>query len=115
MLQFHDVAERRALRGLTSHRLDRLVASGKTVPNEIYEVLGEAGRVPARIAAAARRYESALEHYRSGDFGQALAELAGFEAEFGEDTAVWRLRQLCEEYRVNPPAYWDGVARISQK
>jgi len=96
-------------------RLDRLVVFGKTQPTAIFEVLGEAGQVPEKKLAAARRYEAAWEHYHSGDFDQALAELAGFETEFGEDTAVRRLRQLCEEYRVNPPDDWDGVVKISQK
>jgi adenylate cyclase len=95
--------------------LDRLVVFGKTQPTEIYEVLGEAGQVPDRILAAARRYESAWEHYQSGDFHQALAGLAGFETEFGEDTAVRRLRQICEEYRLNPPKNWNGIAKVHQK
>jgi adenylate cyclase len=96
-------------------RLDRLVVYGKTEPNEVYEVMGEAGQVPDRVVAAARRYESAWDRYQSGDFDRALAELAGFETEFGEDMAVRRLRQICEEYRVKPPEAWDGVAKFSQK
>lgn len=96
-------------------RLDRLVVFGKTQPTEIYEVLGEVGQVPERVLAAARRYESAWEHYQSGDFEQALAALAGLEAEFGEDPAVRRLRNLCEDYRFNPPEDWDGITKIEQK
>jgi adenylate cyclase len=95
--------------------LDRLVVVGRANSTEIYEVLGEAGQVPDRILAAARRYESAWKHYQSGDFNQALADLAGFEAEFGEDTAVLRLRQICEEFRLNPPEQWDGIAKMHQK
>jgi len=96
-------------------RLDRLVVFGKTQPTEIYEVLGEVGQVPERVLVAARRYESAWEHYQSGDFEQALAALAGLEAEFGEDPAVRRLRNLCEDYRFNPPEDWDGITKIEQK
>jgi adenylate cyclase len=96
-------------------RLDRLVVFGKTQPTEIYEVLGEAGQVPERVLAAARRYESAWAHYQSGDFEKALAVLAGFEAEFGEDPAARRLREICEEYRLNPPEGWDGITKIEQK
>jgi adenylate cyclase len=95
--------------------LDRLVVFGKTQPTKIYEVLGEAGQVSDMIVAAARRYESAWEHYRAGDFDQALAVLADFAVEFGEDTAVRRLRQICEEYRLNPPKDWNGIVRINQK
>jgi adenylate cyclase len=96
-------------------RLDRLVVFGKTQSTEIYEVLGETGQVPDKILAAARQYESAWEHYQAGDFDQALADLAGFEAEYGEDTAVWRLRQICEEFRLNPPEHWDGIAKMDKK
>jgi len=96
-------------------RLDRLVVSGRTQATAIFEVLGEAGQVPEKVLAAARRYEAAWDHYRKGDFDLALAELVGFEEEFGEDAAVRRLRQKCKEYRENPPADWDGVARINQK
>ena len=53
--------------------------------------------------AAARRYEAAWDLYRSGDFHQALGELTGFEAEFGPDPAVVRLRETCEAYRQCPP------------
>ena len=88
---------------------------GRANSTEIYEALGEAGQVPERILAAARRYESAWEHYQSGDFNQALADLAGFEAEFGEDMAALRLRQICEEFLVNPPEQWDGIAKMHQK
>jgi adenylate cyclase len=107
---YHDCPDRFEWR-----RLDRLVVFGKTQSTKIYEVLGEAGQVPDRILAAARRYESAWEHYQSGDFNQALAGLADFEAEFGEDTAVRRLRQICEEFQVNPPEHWDGIAKMHQK
>lgn len=96
-------------------RLDRLVVFGKTQPTAIFEVLGEAGQVPDDVLAAARRYETAWEYYQSGDFDRALAVLAGFEADFGEDRAVRRLREICEEYRLNPPEDWDGVAKILQK
>jgi len=97
-------------------RLDRLVVVGKTTPSEIYEVLGEVGRVPEKALAAARRYEAAWERYQSGDFGEALASLAGFETEFGEDAAVQRLRRICEEYLRNPPQEgWDGTSTMIHK
>ncbi len=79
-------------------------------------MLGEAGKVPLVKLAAARRYETAWDHYRSGDFHQALSELAGFEAEFGPDPAVERLRQTCEAYRQCPPETgWDGISRMVTK
>jgi adenylate cyclase len=96
--------------------LDRIIVAGKTQATDIFELLGEAGTVPPAKLAAARRYEAAWDKYRSGDFHQALEELAGFEAEFGPDAAVERLRQTCEAYRSCPPEKdWDGISRMTTK
>jgi adenylate cyclase len=96
--------------------LDRIVVAGKTQATDIFEVLGEAGKVPPGKLAAARRYEAAWDRYRSGDFSQALEVLAGFEAEFGSDAAVARLRQVCEAYCNQPPGKdWDGISRMMTK
>ena len=96
--------------------LDRIIVAGKTQATDIFEVLGETGTVPPVKLTAARRYEAAWDKYRSGDFHQALEELAGFEAEFGPDAAVERLRQTCEAYRRCPPdPDWDGISRMMTK
>ena len=96
--------------------LDRIIVAGKTQATDIFEVLGEAGKVPPGKLAAARRYEAAWDRYRSGDFSQALEVLAGFEAEFGPDAAVARLRQICEAYLSHPPEEdWDGISRMMTK
>ena len=96
--------------------LDRIIVAGKTQATDIFEVLGETGTVPVAKLTAARQYEAAWDHYRSGDFHQALGELAGFEAEFGPDAAVERLRQICEAYlRCPPDPDWDGISRMVTK
>jgi adenylate cyclase len=112
-----DIATRQAsMDGYAWRHLDRIVVAGKTRATDIFEVLGETGRVPMVKLAAARRYEAAWEHYHSGDFHQALSVLAGFEAEFGPDPAVARLRQTCETYRQCPPETdWDGISRMATK
>ena len=102
--------------GYVWRRLDRIIVAGKSQATDIYELLGETGTVPQVKLTAARRYEAAWDKYRSGDFHQALEELAGFEAEFGPDAAVERLRQTCEAYRRCPPdPDWDGVSRMMTK
>jgi adenylate cyclase len=102
--------------GYAWRRLDRIIVSGKTQATDIFEVLGETGKVPMVKLAAARRYEAAWDKYRSGDFRQALDGLAGFEAEFGPDPAVARLRQTCEAYLIHPPAKdWDGISIMMTK
>ena len=102
--------------GYVWRHLDRIIVVGKTQATDIFEVLGETGEVPPVKQAAARRYEAAWDQYRSGDFHQALEALAGFEAEFGPDSAVARLRQTCEAYLKDPPdPDWDGISRMMTK
>jgi adenylate cyclase len=97
-------------------RLDRIIVAGKTQPTDIFELLGEAGKVPAVKLTAARRYEAAWDKYRSGEFHQAFEALAGFEAEFGPDPAVARLRQICQAYQQRPPdPDWDGISIMTTK
>jgi adenylate cyclase len=102
--------------GFEWRHLDRIIVVGKSQATDIYEVLGTAGSVAAGKLAAARRYEAAWVQYRSGDFAQALRELEGFEASFGPDPSVSRLRLLCREYQEHPPPPpWDGVTRMTTK
>jgi adenylate cyclase len=96
--------------------LDRIVVAGRTEATDIFQVLGEAGRVPDQVLAAAARYEAAWERYRVADFPGALAALDGFESEFGPDLAAQRLRERCETYRHHPPEDgWDGTSRMTSK
>jgi adenylate cyclase len=96
--------------------LDRIIVKGKTQATDIFELLGETGKVSTVKLAAARRYEAAWEQYRGGNFLKALEELAGCEAESGPDPAVERLRQLCEACRQQPPGKdWDGISRMMTK
>jgi adenylate cyclase len=102
--------------GYVWRHLDRIIVVGKTQATDIFEVLGETGEVSPVKQAAARRYEAAWDQYRSGDFHQALEALVGFEAEFGPDSAVARLRQTCEAYLKDPPdPDWDGISIMMTK
>ena len=102
--------------GFAMRHLDRIIVAGKTQATDIFELLGETGQVPAAELAAARRYEAAWDQYRAGEFRQAGEALAGFEAEFGVDPAVERLRQICQAYRERPPGPdWDGIFIMTTK
>jgi adenylate cyclase len=102
--------------GFAMRHLDRIIVVGKTQATDIFELLGETGKVPAVKLAAARRYEAAWDQYRLGEFRQAWDALAGFEAEFGVDPAVERLRQMCQAYRERPPGPdWDGISIMTTK
>jgi adenylate cyclase len=102
--------------GYVWRHLDRIIVAGKTQATDIFEVLGKTGEVPPVKEAAARWYETAWDRYRSGDFHQALEALSGFEAEFGPDAAVDRLRQTCEAYLEDPPdPDWNGISKMMTK
>ena len=102
--------------GYVWRHLDRIIVAGKTQATDIFEVLGKTGEVPPVKQATARRYETAWDRYRSGDFPQALEALAGFEAEFGPDAAVARLRQTCEAFLKDPPdPDWNGISKMTTK
>ncbi len=97
-------------------RLDRIIVVGKTEPTTIFEVLGEAGTVAGELLAAAQRYEKAWEKYQVRDFDGALQGLTDFEGEFGENRAVQRLREICDQYRQSPPPpSWDGTSQMTMK
>jgi adenylate cyclase len=112
-----DFATQQACRdGYVWRHLDRIIVAGKTQATDIFEMLGKTGEVPSAKQAAARRYETAWDRYRSGDFPQALEALADFEAEFGPDAAVARLRHTCEAYLKEPPdPDWDGISKMITK
>ena len=50
------------------------------------------------------------------NFARPCEALAGFEAEFGVDPAVERLRQICRAYEQHPPdPDWDGISIMTTK
>lgn len=89
--------------------VDRLVVYGKTVPIEVYELLGRHGEVPAQRLAAAQAYEAAFGLYRQRDFVAAAdllqANLASPEPDPPSATLLARCQQFLQE---PPPPGWDG-------
>ena len=90
--------------------LDRLRAAGKTVPVDVYELLGERGGVPPERVQFARLYEEALHAARRRQWAEALraAERARSLAPDDPplDLLVRRIR-FCSA--APPPEPWDGV------
>ncbi|HEX4417730.1 MAG TPA: adenylate/guanylate cyclase domain-containing protein [Kofleriaceae bacterium] len=85
-------------------RVDRVAVKGKTIPVELYELIGVAGADPAREAIA-RDYERAFEAYLAREFDAALAVLAAL----GADGPSQVLAERCRALRASPPPpEWDG-------
>lgn len=108
------MASRETLRaageGLVWRRLDRTAVAGRTGGDDVYELLGEVGRVDAAVLAARDAYEAAFEQYLARRFDAARA---GFEAalrERPEDLAASLLAARARTYAATPPPPdWDGV------
>ena len=96
--------------------IDRIVVMGRTKATDIFEVLGETGKVREEEILATRMYETAWQSYSAGNFEQALKILGKLENEFGENRAVYRLKEKCVEYGKNPPSEgWHGATVMNHK
>lgn len=89
--------------------VDRLVVYGKTVPIQVYELLGRHGEVPEERLAAARAYEAALELYCQRDFMAAADRLRANTAHDKPDPPSAILLARCQQFLQSPPPPdWDG-------
>jgi adenylate cyclase len=97
-------------------RIDRILAKGKSLSTDIYEVLGEPSLVPASILAAARTYETGLVAHLSRDFERAaeLFRRAGEERPDDKAAQVLLSRSIAF-IEVPPPLDWTGVFALPSK
>jgi len=85
--------------------IDRVTVKGKTIPVNVYELIGSVDD-PLAPGGAAAGYESALHAYWTRDFDRALEILNRQKSD--PPSAVLAFR--CQEYLTHPPpADWDGV------
>jgi adenylate cyclase len=102
--------------GFEWRRLDRVAVVGRQQGTLVFELLGEAGRLPQGVLLARDRYETALDTYFMGRFAEAAAGFAEAgllrPGDRAVDVMVQRARQLAQ----NPPGLeWDGVFVSLQK
>ncbi|MGI9590033.1 MAG: adenylate/guanylate cyclase domain-containing protein, partial [Myxococcota bacterium] len=96
--------------------VDRVRVKGKSRAVEVYELLGRAGEVSEKRLQLARRYEEALDAYRSRLFGEAVFRLEALAAEQPEDLSVTRLLGLSRSFAsAPPPEDWDGATDYFEK
>ena len=101
-------------------QLDRIQVKGKTVPVDIYCVLGdETENEKPRFQTLRERHEAMLSAYKIQDWG-VLKRILNECRELGEDYKLNILYDLyeerCEEYFANPPGEdWDGVFIATSK
>ena len=102
--------------GFEWRRLDRVAVVGRQQGTLVFELLGEAGRLPEWLLQARDRYETALDAYFVGRFAEAAAGFADAALLRPGDRAVDVMAQRARELAQNPPSSdWDGVFVSLQK
>ena len=104
---------RRAAPDAPGRRLDMVRVKGQATPTEIHEIFQTAPGPDAAAWLAA--YETALQHYISGAFTDAMHGFAAVLANRSTDTAAELLRGRCAMLAANPPPDWDGVFTLTEK
>lgn len=96
--------------------LDRVVMAGMTEPMNVYELLGEPGRLAHARLGAVKRYEEALDLYRHGQWDEAES-LFSLVVELNDDDPPSRaMIKRIQRYRETPPQDgWNGVCKIEGK
>ncbi len=96
--------------------VDLVTAKGKTIPERIYEPLGEQGRVPAPDLEFAAAYEAAFAAYLDRRFAEVEGLLRPALALRQGDLSCRNLQETARHYRDNPPGPdWKGVHFIRTK
>jgi adenylate cyclase len=102
--------------GLEWRRLDRVAVVGRQQGTLVFELLGEAGRLPQSLLLARDRYETALDDYFAGRFAAAAAGFADAALLRPGDRAADVMAQRARALAQNPPGPdWDGVFISLQK
>lgn len=96
--------------------LDRVVAKGRSIASEIFEVLDvlpeELLRRRVRLRPA---FDGARGEYVAGRFVAALASFQALAEEDPEDAAVALYVKRCRELVADPPDDWDGITWLTEK
>ncbi len=95
--------------------IDKVVMVGKTVPINIYELVGVEGNVSAETRVLIERYMAAFALYSLRDFASAASGFGQILAA-QPDQASFVMRERCENYIVNPPGMdWSGEFLLDSK
>jgi class 3 adenylate cyclase len=90
--------------------IDRVVMTGKTVPIEIYELVGETGSIAAEKIEQISRYEDAYHRYTARQFEQAIVILEALLTSDSNEKSSLLLLERCRSYLATPPEdNWNGA------
>jgi len=96
--------------------IDLVAVKGKTVPDRIYEPLGEKDKVSADVLTFTKSYETAFAAFLNRDFAEVHAHLQAALHLRPEDASVKNLLAKAKHYEENPPPPdWQGIRNLREK
>lgn len=97
--------------------IDRVRVVGKSVPTELWEVLGFSNKNPeANALRQGILFEKATEHYFKQEFELSLQAFEAYLKLVPDDHTAWIYVARCKEMMVlGAPKGWDGVTDMTQK
>jgi adenylate cyclase len=98
-----------------TREIDTIAVAGKTEAVRIFELMAAKGDLTPERLAQRGHFDTALEHYRTGDWLAAHRELEEFVTQDATDGPAQILLQRMKDQSGEPPSDWDGVWRFSQK
>jgi len=100
---------------VVARELDTVRVVGRADPVVVYELLCRKGELDGDIAEMLERYYRALALYKERRWDEAISAFGEVLSLFPKDGPSQTYLQRCEEYKVNPPADWDGVYNVETK
>lgn len=98
-----------------ARRIGEFLLPGKTLPLEIFEIMGFSQEIDAARRALLARFAQALETYTGGATKEAERLFAALlEDDPGDGVARFYLG-LCRRVHDHPPREWTGVVSIAEK
>lgn len=96
--------------------LDWVAVKGKARAVLVNELVGEVGKVEARIVQAVELQREALRVYRARRFAEAHKLFLEVSAQLGGDEAALKLAERCQQYAAEPPPQsWNGSFTMAEK
>jgi adenylate cyclase len=101
---------------IETREIDRLVASGQTHPEAVFEVMGSKGELSAQQQMLRARYAEGLSAYRARRWDDARRAFdAALQADPGDEPSKTFIRRL-DEFKTNPPPEdWDRAWHLDHK
>jgi adenylate cyclase len=100
-----------------TRELDRIRVKGKSLPVQIYEVMGRGDQaLPETIARRLEAHERGMKSYRQRAWRDALAAFSAAAEAFPKDKVFGLYTDRCRYFLEQPPGDdWDGVWELTEK